>query len=140
MRLPFLHKVAVKKIMGDATGPERQQAEAIVRSVLGELPELIATAVVDVGSGKTLAAYTTLSSFDPYKISSRNAELIRTTHRMLSAPWLGSQQLTDLVVLLEDQLHCLRTTPGHQWLCYVAVRSADANMALVREVMRRCAS
>ncbi|GAB2770113.1 hypothetical protein HNQ93_000433 [Hymenobacter luteus] len=140
MRLPFLHKVAVKKITGDATGPEREQAETIIRSVLGELPELIAAAVVDISSGKTLVAYTTQSSFDLYKISSRNAELIRTTHRMLLAPWLENQQLTDLVVLLEDQLHCLRTTANQRWLCYVAVRSADTNMALVREVMRRCAA
>lgn len=140
MRLPFLHKLYVKKITGDASGVERERAETIVSAILRELPELIGVSVVDIRTGKTLAAYTALASFDPYKVSSRNVELIRQTLRMLTAPWLADQQLTDFNVLLEDQLHCLRLTASNQWLCYLAVRTADANMALVREVMRRCTS
>ncbi|MBX0291124.1 hypothetical protein K3G63_11770 [Hymenobacter sp. HSC-4F20] len=138
MRLPFLHKLYVKKITGDASGAEREQAETILSAILRELPELIGVSVVDIRSGKTLAAYTAVASFDPYKVSSRNVELIRQTLRMLTAPWLAGQHLTDFNVLLDDQLHCMRLTANHQWLCYVAVRIGDANMALVREVMRRC--
>ncbi|WP_133257022.1 hypothetical protein [Hymenobacter edaphi] len=137
MRLPFLHKTVVKKITGDALGIERYKADAVINNLLRDLPELVAAAVVDIQSKKTLAAYTTVASFDPYKISSRNAELISQTQKNLTAPWLAGQQLNDLVIVLDEQLHCLRTTPDGQRLCYVAVRLADTNMALVRDVMRR---
>jgi hypothetical protein len=137
MRLPFLHKPVVKKITGDALGIDRYKADTVINNLLRELPELIAAAVVDVSSGKTLAAYTTTTSFDPYKISTRNAELMRQTQKTLTSPWLVGQQLNDFIVVLDEQLHCMRTTPDGQWLCYVAVWLADTNMALVRDVMRR---
>ncbi|GAB2969498.1 hypothetical protein GCM10027048_45440 [Hymenobacter coalescens] len=140
MRLPFLHKPVVKKITGDAFGLDRYKAETVIKNLLKELPELVAAAVVDVKSSKTMAAYTSVVSFDPYKISNRNAELVRQTQKALTAPWLSGQQLNDLIVVLDEQLHCLRTTDDGQRLCYVAVRLADTNMALVRDVMRRCSS
>jgi hypothetical protein len=140
MRLPFLHKPVVKKITGDALGIERHKADTVINALLRELPELVAAAVVDVKTNKTLAAYTAQVSFDPYKISSRNAELIRQTQKQLTRPWLAGQQLNEVIVVLDEQLHCLRTTAEGQWLCYVAVRTADTNMALVRDVMRRAAA
>lgn len=138
MRLPFLHKFTVKKITGDASGTERQKAEALLTAILRELPELLVMAVVEVQSGKTVAAYTATAALDPYKLNSRYAATIRQTRQFLMQPWLADQHLTDFVLLLEDQLHCLRLTAGGQWLCYVVVRIADSNLALVREVMRRC--
>ncbi|OON67989.1 hypothetical protein B0919_15085 [Hymenobacter sp. CRA2] len=130
----------MKKITGDALGIERHKADTVINSLLRELPELVAAAVVDVKSSKTLAAYTAQVSFDPYKLSIRNAELIRQTQKNLTSPWLAGQQLNDLVVILDEQLHCLRTTANGQWLCYVAVHLADTNMAMVRDVMRRAAN
>ncbi|WP_226270112.1 hypothetical protein [Hymenobacter pini] len=129
----------MKKITGDASGVERQRAEALLMTVRRELPELLVTAVVEVQSGKTMAAYTATADLDPYKLNSRYAGLIRQTRQFLTQPWLPNQHLTDLVFLLDDHLHCLRTTSGGHWLYYVVVRSVDTNMALVREVMRRCA-
>ncbi|KAA9331651.1 hypothetical protein F0P96_15575 [Hymenobacter busanensis] len=140
MRFPFQHKPVVKKIVGDAVGMDRYKADSVIKGLLEELPELIAASVVDVKSNKTLSAYTALVSFDPYKLSTRNAELIRRTQKNLTAPWLAGQELGDMVVVLDEQLHCLRTTANGRWLCYVAVRLADTNMALVRDVMRRCAN
>lgn len=137
MRLPFLHKPVVKKITGDALGIDRHKADSIIKHLIQALPELVATAVVDVRSAKTLAAYTSLVSFDPYKISSRNAEMMRQVQKLLAAPWMPGQQLNDLVFLFDEQMYCFRTTPDGQWLYYVAVRQADSNMALVRDVMRR---
>lgn len=137
MRLPFLHKPVVKKITGDALGIDRHKADLIIKHLLQALPELVAAMVVDVKSAKTLAAYTSQVGFDPYKSSGRNAEMVRQVQKMLNVPWIAGQQLNDLVFLLNEQLHCLRTTPDGQWLYYVAVRQADSNMALVRDVMRR---
>ena len=137
MRLPFLHKPVVKKITGDALGIDRHKADSIIKHLIQALPELVAASVVDVRSAKTLAAYTSLVSFDPYKISSRNAELMRQVQKMMTAPWMPTQQLNDMIFLLDEQMHCMRTTPDGQWLYYVAVRQADSNMALVRDVMRR---
>ncbi|MDU0369293.1 hypothetical protein ACFPAF_02705 [Hymenobacter endophyticus] len=138
MRLPFLHKFTVKKITGDASGIERQKAEVLLTAILRELPELLAMAVVEVQSGKTMAAYTATALLDPYKLNSRYAANIRQTRQFLTQPWLSDQNLTDFVLLLEDQQHCLRLASDGRWLCYVVVRIADANLALVREVMRRC--
>ncbi|WP_426493129.1 hypothetical protein [Hymenobacter sp. 102] len=101
---------------------------------------MLTTAVVEVQSGKTLVAYTATADLDPYKLNSRYAGFIRQTRQFLTQPWLSNQQFTDLVFLLDDHLHCLRTTSAGHWLYYVVVRSADTNLALVREIMRRCAS
>ncbi|UYZ57987.1 hypothetical protein [Hymenobacter latericus] len=140
MRFPFLHKTVVKKITGDALGIDRYKADAVINALLLDLPELVAAAVVQVPANKTLAAYTSTSQFDPYKISGRNAELVRQMQRMLAAPWLAGQQLADVLVVLDEQLHCLRLAADGQWLCYAAVRSADTNMAVLREVLRRAAA
>ncbi|WP_400193551.1 hypothetical protein [Hymenobacter sp. B81] len=130
----------MRRITGDAVGLDRYKADSFINNLLKELPELVAAAVVEVKTSKTMAAYTSLASFDPYKISSRNAELLRQTQKALNAPWLAGQRLNDLVVVLDEQLHCLRTTADGLRLCYVAVRLADTNMALVRDVMRRCSN
>jgi hypothetical protein len=140
MRLPFLHKPVVKKITGDALGIDRHKADSIIKHLIQALPELVAAAVVDVKSAKTLAAYTSLASFDPYKISGRNADMMRQVQKMLAASWVAGQQLNDLLFVLDEQLHCLRTTADGQWLYYIAVRQADTNMALLRDVMRRAAN
>lgn len=140
MRLPFLHKTVVKKITGDASGAERQAAEAMLNTLLRDLPELIAAAVVDTRATKTLAAYTATAGFDPYKISGRNAELVRQLQQLLREPWMTGQQVADVLILLDDQLHCIRPTATGHWFCYLAVRLADTNMAIAREVLRRAVS
>ncbi|RTQ49276.1 hypothetical protein EJV47_14135 [Hymenobacter gummosus] len=140
MRLPFLHKPVVKKITGDALGIDRHKADSVIKQLIQALPELVAAAVVDIKSAKTMAAYTSLVNFDPYKISGRNAELMRQVQKITTTPWVAGQQLNDLLFVLDEQLHALRTTSDGQWLCYVAVRQADTNMALLRDALRRAAS
>lgn len=137
MRIPFLNRLVVKKITGDAVGATRSGAETLIQQLLLELPELVAVAVVDMASSKMVAAYTATTSFDPYKLPARSAELLRVLQRMLTAPWLPDQQVTDLVVVLDEQLHCLRPMGQGRQLCYLVVRSADTNMSLVRDILRR---
>lgn len=137
MRIPFLNQLVVKKITGDAVGATRSSAETLIQHLLRELPELVAVAVVDKASSKMVAAYTATPKFDPYKLTARSTDLFRGLQRMLSAPWLQGQQVTDLVVVLDEQLHCLRPMGQGRQIAYLVVRLADTNMSLVRDILRR---
>ncbi|AII53650.1 hypothetical protein [Hymenobacter sp. APR13] len=137
MRIPFLNQLVVKKITGDAVGASRSSAEALIRDLLRELPELVAVAVMDTASSKMVAAYTATAKFDPYKLPTRSTDLFRGLQRMLGAPWLQGQQVNDLVLVLDEQLHCLRPLSQGRQICYLVVLLADTNMSLVRDVLRR---
>ncbi|RSK44670.1 hypothetical protein [Hymenobacter perfusus] len=137
MRIPFLNQLVVKKITGDAVGATRSSAETLIQHLLRELPELVAVAVVDAASSKMVAAYTATPKFDPYKLTARSTDLFRGLQRMLSAPWLQGQQVTDLVVVLDEQLHCLRPVGQGRQIAYLVVQLADSNMSLVRDILRR---
>lgn len=137
MRIPFLTPVVVKKITGDAVGATRSSAETLIQSLLRELPELVAVAIIDTASSKMVAAYTSTPKFDPYKLTARSTDLFRGLQRMLSAPWLQGQQVTDMVLVLDEQLHCLRPMGQGRQIGYLVVRLADTNMSLVRDVLRR---
>ena len=137
MRIPFLNQLVVKKITGDAVGATRTSADKLIQDLLRELPELVAVAVVDIASSKMVAAYTATAKFDPYKLTARSADLLRTLQRMLQAPWLRGQHVTDLIVVLDEQLHCLRPMAQNRQICYLVVRSIDTNMSLVRDILRR---
>lgn len=139
MRIPFLNQLVVKKITGDAVGATRSSAETLIQHLLRELPELVAVAVVDTASSKMVAAYTATPKFDPYKLPARSTELFRGLQRMLSAPWVQGQQVTDLVVVLDEQLHCLRPMGQGRQIAYLVVRLVDTNMSLVRDILRRYA-
>ncbi|AHJ97702.1 hypothetical protein Hsw_2378 [Hymenobacter swuensis DY53] len=129
--------MVVKKITGDAVGATRSSAETLIQHLLRELPELVAVAVVDTASSKMVAAYTATPKFDPYKLTGRSTDLFRGLQRMLAAPWLQGQQVTDLVVVLDEQLHCLRPVGQGRQIVYLVVRLADTNMSLVRDILRR---
>lgn len=137
MRIPFLQKVTVKKITSDATGTDRERATKMLEGLLRELPELIAALVVDVSSGRTLAAYTTQTQLDPYKVSSRTAAEAQHFTRVSTVPGLADQQLADQVVVLEEQLHLLRLTPDQRWCCLLIVNTYDTNLALARDLLRK---
>lgn len=137
MRIPFLNQLVVKKITGDAVGTTRSSAETLIQHLLRELPELVTVAVVDTASSKMVAAYTATPKFDPYKLTARSTDLFRGLQRMLTVPWLQGQQVTDLVVVLDEQLHCLRPIGQGRQICYLVVRLADTNMSLVRDILRR---
>jgi hypothetical protein len=137
MRIPFLQKPAVKKVTGEALGLEGYEATNLINKLLHEFPELLAAAVVDVKSARTLAAYTAQATLDPYKLGARTLDELKHLHKVLTAPWLRGQQLSDFTVVLDEQLHILRPVAGGRWFCVVAVRSVDTNMALLRDVVRR---
>ncbi|MDU0372099.1 hypothetical protein ACFPAF_16980 [Hymenobacter endophyticus] len=127
----------MKKNKRNAAGATCSSAETLIQHLLRELPSLVAVAVIDTGSSKMVAAYTATPKFDPYKLTGRSTALFRGLRRMLAAPWLQGQQVTDLVVVLDEQLHYLRPVGQGRQIVYLVVRLADTNMSLVRDVLRR---
>ncbi|MBW3130465.1 hypothetical protein KYK14_18015 [Hymenobacter profundi] len=140
MRIPFLQKVAVRKITSDVTGASRERATEILEGILQELPELLLATVVDLSSGRLLAAYTKQAQSDPYKVTTHAVATARHLARLSAQPGLATQQLEDLVLVLDEQFHVLRLTADQQWGCLLLVYTHDTNLALAREVLRKHSS
>lgn len=132
----FLKRLALHTMV--VTAGADAAAPRVLENLLRELPELLLACVVEVASGKILAFYTTHASYNPHHLSLRYARLLHTVHEAVaSGAWPGGP-LTDLTLVLDDQLHHLRPLRAGQWYCFVAVHTADANLALTKEVVRRC--
>jgi len=140
MNFPFFNRLQLKKIVVTATTQAGQRAEKMLAGIIQELPDLLLTYIVDTRSGAILAFYTVSSTYNPNLLSLRNTKLLRTMQEALATKaWVGGP-LTDVSVILEDQLHYLRPLdePEGTWYCFVATRLADANLGMVKEVTRRC--
>lgn len=140
MNLPFFNRLQVKKVIVPTAGEPGQQAEKMLHGIWGEIPDLLMSFVVDNKSGNVLAYYTVNTNYNPNQLNLRNTKLLRTMHDALATKAWPGGPLTDVSVFLEDQLHYLRPLRDGQWHCFVAVRLADANMGMVKEVVRRCTS
>jgi hypothetical protein len=137
MMFPFFNRLQVKKITVAGTDETAKKAQQMLEGLLQDLPDLLMACVVDIASGKVLASYTTHATLNPNHISLRYAKVVRSIGEALdSGAWVGGP-LTDISLILEDQLHHLRPLHAGQWYCFVAVRTADANLAIAKEVMRR---
>ncbi|TGD81654.1 hypothetical protein [Hymenobacter wooponensis] len=142
MQIPFFQRFAgptVNKIVGAGNGPEKAAAERIIQHALAGLPELLGAAVVQLVSGQTLATYTSSREFNLSKVLGHNTEVVRQQQKALAALQLGSEeQLEEILITLNTQLHLLRLLPDGQRFLYVAVDCRDTNLAIAREVMRTC--
>lgn len=137
MNFPFFNRLQLKKIVVAKAGDAGQRAEAMLAKLLQELPELLMAYVAENQSGTILASYTTSADYNPNQLNLRNTKLLRTMSEALATgAWRGGP-LLDVSVLLDSQLHHLRPVLGEQWHCFVAVRLADANLGILKEVVRR---
>jgi hypothetical protein len=136
MNFSFFNRLQVKKVV--ATSSEAgQRAETMLTALLREQPELLLAYIADSQTGNILASYTANSAYNPNQLNLRTTKLLGTMDETLAAnSWLGGS-LLDMSVLLEDQLHYLRPVADGQWHCYVAVRLADANLGILKEVVRQ---
>lgn len=140
MNFPFFNRLQVKKIVVPTAGEPGRQAEAMLAKLLGELPELLMAYIADNQSGTMLSSYTANAAYNPNHLTLRNTKLLRTIQDALATKaWVGGP-LTDTSVILEDQLHHLRPLPAQGWHCFVAVRLADANLGILKDVVRRATS
>jgi len=137
MNLPFFNRLPLKKIIVGVSDESGKQAQKVLEGLLTELPDLLMACVVETASGRVLASYTANSSYNPNQISLRNAKLLRTMEEALAKKAWPGGPLTDVSVILEDQLHHLRPMNGGKWYCFLAVRLADANLGIAKEIMRR---
>lgn len=137
MDFPFFNRPALKKIAVGGAAPLAAPARTAVEGILRELPGLLMTYVADVASGTVLAAYTSDRSYNPNQISLRNARIFGLlTDATATNPWLGGP-VQDLTIMLEDQYHYLRLCPAGNRYCFVAVHTAEANLGIVKDIVRR---
>lgn len=137
MKIPFLTRLQPKQIVPAAGNARSHQAEQLLALILRDLPELLFGYVFDIKSNALLASYTVSGAYNPHQLTVRNAKLLHTVQQAVAAgAWPGGP-CTDLTVLLEEHLHYLRPLPERGWHCFAAVRHADANIGLVKEVVRR---
>jgi hypothetical protein len=136
MNFPFFNRLQVKKIVAPS-GEAGQRADAMLAALLRELPELLLAYVADSQTGSILASYTANAAYNPNQLNLRTTKQLRTMSEALATgAWPGGP-LTEVATFLDEQLHYLRPVAGGQWHCFVAVRLADANLGIVREVTRR---
>lgn len=140
MNFPFFNRLQLKTIVVPTAGEPGQQASRMLQGIREALPEMLLAYIVDTQSGSVLAFYTVSNNYNPNQLSLRNTRLLRTMQEALAKrAWPGGP-LTDMSVILEDQIHHLRPLSPRAWYCFVAARLADANMGMVKEVVRRCTS
>ena len=119
------------------SGPQRDRFGAVLKGILGELPELLAVSVIDLRSGELLATHHLPGKHDPAKAAPYNAEVIRQQQQALQALGLTTAEaIEDVLITLGTQWHVLRLLPGQRQFVHLMVSQRDANLALAREVLR----
>ena len=137
MNFPFFNRLVLRKINVESTDGTGEAARLAVEGIARELPDALMAYVAEVSSGRVLASYTSHRSYNPNKVSSRNAKLFMILQEPLAThSWLGGP-LLDVSVVTEDQLHHLRPFNNGKWYCFLAVMAADANLGIIKEVTRR---
>jgi hypothetical protein len=142
MKIPFLKQLqrltgpAANEVVVATAGPESLNIERALRHLLAELPDLLMAAVVDVATGKTLAAYTVDRDLRPAAVAGFNAEAVRQVRASLVAQGIMDESLEEMLFTLPSQLHLLHVVPSGQVFVYLAVDSRDTNLGIARAVMR----
>lgn len=137
MNLPFFNRVPLKKVTVATDDEMAKRSKEIIEGLLHDLPDLLMACVVNTQSGRVVASYTVSAAYNPNQISLRNAKLLRIMDEALSSKAWAGGPLTDISVMLEDQLHHLRPMNNGKWYCFLAVHTADANLGIAKEIMRR---
>jgi hypothetical protein len=92
---------------------------------------VIATAVVDLESGMTLAAKSNRGDFDLAVASAYNSELVKQKMKIMRALNLKSS-LEDMLLTLTDQFHLIKFLPGGTSFLYLAADRSGTNLAILR--------
>jgi hypothetical protein len=97
----------------------------------GDVNGVIATAIVDLESGMTLAAKTNRPEFDLAVASAYNSELVKQKMKIMRALNLKSS-LEDMLLTLTDQFHLIKFLPGGTSFLYLAADRSGTNLAILR--------
>ena len=102
----------------------------------GDVNGVIATAVVDLESGMTLAAKSNRSDFDLAVASAYNSELVKQKMKIMRALNLKAS-LEDMLITLSDQFHLLKFLPGGSSFVYLAADRSGTNLAILRNAVNK---
>ena len=103
----------------------------VIAKIESDVNGVVATAVVDLDSGMTLAAKSNRPEFDLAVASAYNSELVKQKMKIMKALNLKST-LEDMLLTLSDQFHLIKFLPGGTSFLYLAVDRAGTNLAIVR--------
>jgi hypothetical protein len=103
----------------------------IFARIEGDVSGVIATAVVDLESGMTLAAKSNRPEFDLAVASAYNSELVKQKMKIMRALNLKSS-LEDMLLTLTDQFHLIKFLPGGTSFLYLAADRSGTNLAILR--------
>lgn len=133
-RLPGLGRLPLHRLVA---APGATAAEAALRHLLAELPELLMAAVVASASGQVLASYTSHEHLKPGSAALHWAAAVRQVQAHQAAQTASAEQPAEILTTLPTQLHLLRVQPGGRHVLGLVVDAHDTNLALARELVRQ---
>jgi hypothetical protein len=111
--------------------PNEKSLLEVFGRIEDDVAGVIATAVVDLESGMTLAAKTNRPDFDLAVASAYNSELVKQKLKIMRALNLKSS-LEDMLLTLSDQFHLIKFLPGGASFLYLAADRSGTNLAILR--------
>ncbi|MDB6104481.1 MAG: hypothetical protein JWO52_4480 [Gammaproteobacteria bacterium] len=111
--------------------PNEKSLLEVFGKIEDDVTGVIATAVVDLESGMTLAAKTNRPDFDLAVASAYNSELVKQKLKIMRALNLKSS-LEDMLLTLSDQFHLIKFLPGGTSFLYLAADRSGTNLAILR--------
>jgi hypothetical protein len=111
--------------------PSEKSLLEVFARIEDDVTGVIATAVVDLESGMTLAAKTNRPDFDLAVASAYNSELVKQKLKIMRALNLKSS-LEDMLLTLSDQFHLIKFLPGGTSFLYLAADRSSTNLAILR--------
>lgn len=111
-----------------------------VDAIIGDLPGLMAVAVVDINSGMALASHSNSPNINPETAAAYNTEVVKQKQKAISALKLTGETIEDILITLSNQLHLIKLNAAGNKFVYLVVNSRDTNLAIAREVLRSHAS
>ncbi|HEX8426164.1 hypothetical protein [Hymenobacter sp.] len=115
---------------------EQEQAQTAVQSMLLDLPELLGVAIIDIDSGQPIAKHAYAKDFSVGRAASCYANIVKQQRLALAALELPDEQLEEILITLNQQLHLIRVINDTKWLLYLSVNQKDTNISVAREVLR----
>ncbi len=103
----------------------------VIAKIEADVNGVIATAIVDLESGMTLAAKSNRADFDLAVASAYNSELVKQKLKIMKALNLKAS-LEDMVLTLSDQIHVIKLLPGGIAFLYLAADRSATNLAILR--------
>jgi len=135
MKLPFLRYLPglgsppVRQVVGGPGSPSAP-AEAALRYLLAELPELLLAAVLDLPTSQLLASYAAERGYQPSLLAAPVAAVVQLLQQQSPAP----EQPVEVLLTLASQLHLVRLRPAGRQVLFLAIGSHDTNLALLRQL------